>query len=164
MIGKDKNMTYPSEVVGDHSGLRFPVSYAVLEQGGAARLGELFHGLGTLSADNSVTAITHWAEFLWRRHGPQDRHRRQLCPQRGAADAAVREVHPSFGDPLRELFSPVMDPEARFALLSRRPDFPIAVPRCLFADYNAAHKTGLLITERLPYGEEGIERALEKCV
>ena len=157
-------MTYPSQVVGDHSGQCFPVSYAVLEQGGAALLGELFHGLGTLSADNSVTGITHWHEFFGGGMGRKVAIDVSYARDEGLPTRLFAKFTREFGDPLRELFSPVMDPEVRFALLSRRPDFPIAVPRCLFADYNATHKTGLLITERIPYGENGVERALEKCV
>ncbi len=164
MIGKDESLTYPSEVIGDHEGLRFPVSYAVLEQGGAARLSELFHGLGTLSADNSVTGITHWREFFGGGMGRKIAIDVTYARDEGLPTRLFAKFTREFGDPLRELFSPVMDPEVRFALLSRRPDFPIAVPRCMFADYNAAHKTGLLITERVPYGEDGIEPALEKCV
>ena len=57
-----------------------------------------------------------------------------------------------FGDPLRDSFAPLMEPEVRFALLSRRQDFPITLPECYFADYNRATATGILITERIAYG------------
>jgi hypothetical protein len=57
-----------------------------------------------------------------------------------------------------------MEAEVRFALLSRREDFPIPVPRCYFADYNAETVTGLLITERIAYGQGDIEPAHDKCL
>ena len=57
-----------------------------------------------------------------------------------------------------------MEFEVRFALLSRRPGFPIAVPKCLFADYHGPSGTGLLITERIPYGDSGIEPHYDKCM
>ncbi|MET0546576.1 MAG: hypothetical protein ABWZ40_09715, partial [Caulobacterales bacterium] len=69
-----------------------------------------------------------------------------------------------FGDPLRDLFGPLMEPEVRFALLSMQPDFPIHVPKCYFADYDPATLSGLLITERIPYGKGNIEPHQDKCL
>ena len=157
-------MSQPMDVIGDHTTVTFPVSYAALEQGGAARLTDLFHGQGTLGPDNAVTGITHWREFFGGGMGRKIAIDVTYARDEGLPTRLFAKFTREFGDPLRELFSPVMDPEVRFALLSRRPDFPIAVPRCLFADYSAEHKTGLLITERIPYGESGIEPAMEKCV
>ena len=57
-----------------------------------------------------------------------------------------------------------MEFEVRFALLSRTPGFPIAVPNCLFADYHGPSETGLLITDRIPYGDGGIEPDYDKCM
>ncbi len=57
-----------------------------------------------------------------------------------------------------------MEFEVRFALLSSTPGFPIAVPKCLFADYHAPSGTGLLITDRIPYGDSGIEPHYDKCM
>ena len=74
------------------------------------------------------------------------------------------KVPRDFGDPLRELFGPLMEPEVRFALLSRRDGFPIAVPKCYFADYNASTTSGILITERIAYGQGNIERCHDKCM
>ena len=38
------------------------------------------------------------------------------------------------------------------------------MPKCLFADYHEPSGTGLLITDRIPYGDSGIERHYEKCM
>lgn len=157
-------MQHPTQVKGDHSGIAFPVSYAVLEAGGATALTALFRQMGAISADNAVTAIPYWREFFGGGMGRKIAIDVAYARDEGAPTRLFAKFTREFGDPLRELFSPVMDPEVRFALLSRRPGFPLRVPRCMFADYNAEHKTGLLITERIPYGEEGIEPALEKCV
>lgn len=157
-------MTYPNAVTGDHIGIDFPVCYAELERGGEAMLTRLFREIGAVSADNAVTAITHWREFFGGGMGRKIAIDVTYARDEGLPTRLFAKFTREFGDPLRELFSPVMDPEVRFALLSRRADFPLRVPRCMFADYNAASKTGLLITERIPYGEEGIEPALEKCV
>ncbi|MFT4055065.1 MAG: hypothetical protein QM681_11210 [Novosphingobium sp.] len=157
-------MTYPTRVTGDHTAIEFPVSYDELEQGGAAALTDLFVRLGTLSVDNSVTGVTHWREFFGGGMGRKIAIDVTYAYDEGLPHRLFAKFTREFGDPLRELFSPVMEPEVRFALLSRRPDFPVRVPRCMFADYNAQMKTGLLITERIPYGEEGIEPALDKCL
>lgn len=157
-------MAYPDAVTGDHSGIVFPVSYAELEAGGAPMLTRLFREIGALSEDNAVTAIPHWREFFGGGMGRKIAIDVAYARDEGLPTRLFAKFTREFGDPLRELFSPVMDPEVRFALLSRRADFPLHVPRCMFGDYNAASKTGLLITERIPYGEEGIEPALEKCV
>ncbi len=57
-----------------------------------------------------------------------------------------------------------MEPEVRFALLSRREGFPIRVPQCYFADYDPTTKSGILITERIAYGKGAIEAAHDKCL
>lgn len=155
---------FPDQVTGDHNGVDFPVSYDVLQSGGADELTRLFREMGALGADNRVEAITHWREFFGGGMGRKIAIDVTYVQDQGLPTRLFAKFTREFGDPLRELFSPVMDPEVKFALLSRRPGFPLRVPRCMFADYNAEHKTGLLITERIPYGEDGIEPALEKCV
>ena len=57
-----------------------------------------------------------------------------------------------------------MEPEVRFAALSRAPGFPIAVPSVLFGDYHCGTGTGILITERIHFGTKGIERQYHKCL
>jgi len=155
---------HPTHVTGDHTGIAFPVSYAVLEEGGASALTTLFRQMEAISADNAVTTIVHWKEFFGGGMGRKIAIDVAYARDEGAPTRLFAKFTREFGDPLRDLFSPVMDPEVRFALLSRRPGFPLRVPRCMFGDYNAEFKTGLLITERIPYGSEGIEPALEKCV
>jgi hypothetical protein len=50
-----------------------------------------------------------------------------------------------------------MESEVRFGLLSQIPDFPVAVPTCLFAEYNLESGSGLLISERIQFGTAGVE-------
>ncbi len=68
-----------------------------------------------------------------------------------------------FDDPGRDLGRSQMALEVRFALLTRTPGFPIAVPRCLFADFHDGSGTGLLVTDRIHYGCNGIEPQYDKC-
>lgn len=161
---EQRQANYPRAVTGDHSGISFPASYAALEQGGAEALTALFRELGSIGPDNAVTAILHWQEFFGGGMGRKIAIDVAYARDERVPTRLFAKFTREFGDPLRELFSPVMDPEVRFALLSRRRGFPLRVPRCMFADYNAHFKSGLLITERIPYGREGVEPALEKCV
>jgi hypothetical protein len=57
-----------------------------------------------------------------------------------------------------------MEPEARFAAISRLPGFPISVPVAYFADYHHDSGTGLVITQRIAFGENGIEPMRVKCL
>lgn len=154
----------PRQVSCDHTGTAFPVSYDVLKAGGAGMLTRLFHAIGTLEPDNRVERITHWEEF----YGGGMGRKVVIDVEYASPGDAPQQLFAKFtreaGDPLQPLFSPVMDPEVRFALLSRRSDFPLNVPRCMFAGYNARHLAGLLITSRVPYGEDGVLPAMEKAV
>ena len=67
-------------------------------------------------------------------------------------------------NPIRDRGRTQMEPEVRFASLSRVPEFPIAVPYVQFADYQHRSGTRMLITERIRYGDKGIERHYHKCL
>jgi hypothetical protein len=57
-----------------------------------------------------------------------------------------------------------METEVRLASLSRLPGFPVAVPKCYFADYHQTTGTAILITERIAFGSGPIERLYGKCL
>ena len=57
-----------------------------------------------------------------------------------------------------------MESEVKFASLSLAPGFPIVVPRTLFADYHRATGTGILISQRIAFGVNGIEPQYHKCL
>lgn len=57
-----------------------------------------------------------------------------------------------------------MQPEVPFAQVSRLPGFPISVPVPYFADYHQESGTGLIITERIAFGEGAIEPHRRKCL
>ncbi len=67
-------------------------------------------------------------------------------------------------NPVRDRGKTQMEPEVRFASLSRVAGFPIAVPSALFGDYHRDSGTGILITERIRFGDNGIERQYHKCL
>jgi hypothetical protein len=68
-----------------------------------------------------------------------------------------------FDDPERDRGRTQMAPEVAFAALARRDGFPVTVPTVLFADYHRASGTGVLITERIPFGDNGVEPQYAKC-
>jgi hypothetical protein len=155
----------PVTVAGDYLGVPFPPTIERLLEQGPAFLTAAFHAAGVLPAGNRVTAITATKEFFGGGMG----RKLWLSVAYAETDEALRtdlfvKFPRDFGDPLRELFGPLMEPEVRFALLSRRPGFPIAVPKCYFADYNAATTSGILITERIAYGQGNIEPCHDKCL
>jgi len=67
-------------------------------------------------------------------------------------------------NPIRDRGKTQMEPEVRFASLSRAPGFPIAVPSAQFGDYHRQTGTGILITERIRFDNNGIERQYHKCL
>jgi hypothetical protein len=156
---------YPALVQGAWTGLKFPASIEALREQGCDFLTTAFHATGALSAGNRVVAISQFDEF----HGGGAGRKLRLSVEYAQAEAGLhRELFVKFprdfGDPLRDMFSALMEPETRFALLSRQPDFPVAVPRCYFADYDPQTSTGLLITERIAFGRDGIEPFQDKCL
>jgi hypothetical protein len=150
-------------VTGDFLGVPFPPTIEVLLEQGPDFLTRAFHAAGSLPPDDRVTAIAASSEFYGGGMGRKLLLSLDYARSRTLHRELFVKFPRDFGDPLRELFGPLMQAEVRFALLSRREDFPITVPKCYFADYNVATTSGILITERIPYGDGRIEPCHEKC-
>jgi hypothetical protein len=67
-------------------------------------------------------------------------------------------------DSIRDRGKSQMESEVLFASLSGAPGFPITVPATQFADYHRETGTGILISERIHFGVNGIERQYHKCL
>ncbi len=149
---------------GDTFGVPIPANPAALREGGADFLTRAMHAAGTLAADNRVTAITRCDDV---RGGSTGRKLLLSVDYARAEPRLPRELFVKFSrdldDPIRDLGRTQMQGEVRFALLSRAPEFPIAVPACAFADYASVSGTGVLITERIGFGRDGVEPQYEKC-
>jgi hypothetical protein len=135
-----------------------------LRDEGTAFLTRALHAMGTLAPDNRVTAVTGFEEFFGGGAGRKLVLTIDYANPRGLHRELFVKYPRDFGDPLRDLFAGLMDAETRFAHLSRRPGFPVPVPRCYFADYDPETGTGLLITERIAFGRDGIEPFQDKCL
>jgi hypothetical protein len=159
------DLAKPNFVPGRELGLAFPTNLAALEAGGCEFLTEAFRRSGAISPSNRVLAVTRFEEFFGGGMG-----RKALLsvsyaePEPGLHRDLFVKLPRDFGDPLREGFAPLMAPETRLALLSRGPEFPVTTARCYFADFDPESCTGLLITERVAYGEGDVEPALDKCL
>jgi hypothetical protein len=151
-------------VVGDQHGLEFPANPAALRGGGADFLTEAFRAAGALR-DNSVRSVTEFREVAEGSTG-----RKALLSveyARPAPDLPTElfvKFSRDFDNPVRDRGKTQMEPEVRFAALSRTPGFPIAVPAALFGDYHGDTGTGILITERILFDTNGIERQYHKCL
>jgi hypothetical protein len=151
-------------VAGDQYGLAIPVDPAALRRAGPQFLTEAFRASGAMR-DNSVTSITEFDEVA----GGSTGRKVALSVEydKPAADLHT-ELFVKFSrdldDPVRDRGKTQMESEVRFASLSRAPEFPIAVPTALFGDYQRESGTGILITERIRFGDNGIERQYHKCL
>jgi hypothetical protein len=150
---------------GEMLGPPIPAHAEALRAGGPAWLTEAFRATGALASDNRVTRITEAEERLGGGTG------RKLAlaveydrPQPGLPDVLFVKFSRDPDDAVRDSLRHQMESEVRFALLSRAPGFPITAPVCVYADYHLETGTGVLITERIPFGTGGIERAYEKCL
>lgn len=151
-------------MVGDQYGLPIPADPATLLSGGASFLTKAFRAAGTLG-DNPVVGISDYREIS----GGSTGRKVVLSVE---YDRPAPDLHTDlfvkfsrdFDNPVRDRGKTQMEPEVRFASLSRAAEFPIAVPSPLFADYHRPTGTGLLITERIDFGSNGIERQYHKCL
>ena len=149
-------------VRGDHLGIDMPAHIEALRDGGAPFLTEAFRAMGALD-DGAVGAVTELREF---QGGSTGRKALMSVSYDGAdlpTDLFVKFSR-DFDDAARDGGRTQMEFEVRFALLAQTPGFPIAVPNCMFADYHGPSGTGLLITDRIPYGANGIEPHYDKCM
>jgi hypothetical protein len=152
-------------VTGDQFGVPFPADPAALRSGGARFLTDAFRASGVLADGKAVTGITGFREVAG---GSTGRKVVLSVEYDEAAPGLHTELFVKFSrdldNPIRDRGKTQMEPEVRFASLSRVPGFPIAVPSALFGDYHRQTGTGILITERIRFGSNGIERQYHKCL
>ena len=150
---------------GDILGLDFPAHPEALLAGGPEFLTHAFRTSGALGEDNRVTHITGLDECML--GGTGVKALLSVAYQRDAPglsrDLFVKFSR-NFHDRVRDGGRHHMPPEVRLAHLSRDPDFPVAVPKCFYADIQQDTLTGILITERIAYGRGAIEPHHPKCM
>jgi hypothetical protein len=144
-------------VTGDHSGLSFPADPAALRDGGVAFLTNAFQTpVREINRCEDVAGGSTGRKMLldvtYENPGP-DLHTELFV-----------KFSRDFGDPRRDHGRTQMESEVKFASLAVLPGFPIAVPRAQFADYHRRTGTGILISQRIQFGANGIERQYHKCL
>lgn len=151
-------------VKGDLLGLSIPAHAAALREAGEDYLTEAFRASGALEADNRVTAITEFEEWIGGGTGSKLKLSVRYARPAALPTELFVKFSRNFDDEIRDRTKHHMEPEVRLALLSRVPGFPVAVPTCLLADFERDSGTGILITERIPYGRDPIEPHYPKCL
>jgi hypothetical protein len=143
---------------GDLLGYDFPVHVDALRSGGPTYLTRVFRATGSLGANNSVTAITQLEPFSGGSTGRKAVLRVTYeHPDPELPDQLFVKFSRDLDDEIRDRGKRQMASEVRFGLLSQIPDFPVAVPRCLFGEYHLESGSGLLISEKIAFGTDGIE-------
>ena len=151
-------------VRGDATGLQIPAHPDALIAAGPEFLTQALRAFGTIPPDNAVTAVsvtpcpggsTGKKLFLTLDYA-------QAQPQ--LERTIFAKFSRDFDDERRDWQHTEMAGEAKFVALSRGSQFPIRVPKGYFADYHEASGTGLVITECITYGEQGIEPHRRKCL
>ncbi|HMP56237.1 MAG TPA: hypothetical protein PKD92_06675 [Novosphingobium sp.] len=155
----------PDRVTGDATGLAIPAHPDALRAGGAAFLTAAFRAGGALAAPDEVAEVLHAEDC----EGGSTGRKMRLSVRYGRGDNGLPtrlfvKFSRDFTDPIRDRACIQMESEVRMARLSQLPGFPVVVPRCLFADYQAATGTGILIVAEVRFGEGGIEPHHEKCL
>lgn len=151
-------------VRGDHLGIDIPAEPADLKAGGPDFLTAAFRASGALSSGNAVAGITRFEELAV---GGTGRKLILSVVYDQPDDALPTELFVKFSrnsdDRVRDRLRNHMREEIALGLASRQPGFPVRVPLCMFADFQAETGTGILITERVLYGEHGVEPCHVKC-
>jgi hypothetical protein len=150
---------------GEIFGLHLPGDAEALLSDGTGFLTQAFRASGALSADNSVSRIVGWKEF----EGGGTGKKLVLTvayetPGPGLPDELFVKFSRNFDNELWDSGRFQMLSEVRFAVLSRSPDFPVPVPAMLFADVDPVSHTGLIVTECITYGRNGVEPLYLKCM
>ena len=152
-------------VVGENFGLEVPADAQTLIRGGTGFLTRAFRASGALADNNKVSRIVKAEEFFGGGTG-----KKLLLtvayelPEPALPEQLFIKFSRNFANEVWDRARFMMISEANFALLSRSQDFPVAVPACLFADIESQSGTGLIITECITYGRNGVEALYPKCM
>jgi hypothetical protein len=150
---------------GEFFGLPVPADPETLISNGGDFLTQAFRASGALSAANSVSRVIDSTAFNAGGTG-----KKLLltvayeAPAPGLPEQLFVKFSRNFDNELwdRERFSFIS--EVNFAIESSSPDFPVPVPATLFADVDPESATGLIVSECITYGSNGVEPHHLKCM
>jgi hypothetical protein len=152
-------------VPGDASGLALPTHPQAFRDAGADFLTRAFHAFGSLAADNAVARILEVMPCPAGNSG----QKLFLSVEYAQADPALHtdlfvKLSRDFADPFRDRRRYELEAEVRLAELSRLPAFPVHVAKPYFADFHHGSGSGILVTQRIAFGQDGIEPLRNKCM
>lgn len=153
-------------VPGDDTGLSIPAHGEALRGGGEALLTQAFRRFGALSDANLVKRITRWEKCP----GGSTGQKFYLSveyerPEPNLHTDLFVKFSRDFNDQIRDDRGKYeMESEVRLAALARLQSFPIRVPKPYFADFHGESKTGVLITQQIAFGADGVEPHRPKCL
>lgn len=151
--------------LGKIFGLAIPADAETLLSDGPAFLTKAFHTIGTLNTRNRVNRIVHAEDIVAGGTGKKLLLKVEYeLPEPDLFNELFIKFSRNFDNELWDRARSMMISEANFAVLSRSSDFPVRVPVCLFADVESASSTGLIITECIRYGQNGLESFYPKCL
>jgi hypothetical protein len=150
---------------GDATGVAMPAHPEALRQAGAAFLTQAFHAFGSLPADNAVAGITAIEPC----HAGNSGQKLFVSVEYARADPALHtelfvKLSRDFADAFRDRRKHELEAEVRLAALSRLPAFPVPVAKPYFADFHGESGTGILVTQRIAFGQDGLEPLRAKCM
>lgn len=150
---------------GDLFKLDIPADGSALISGGGEFLTKAFHAFGVLPANNKVSRMIRAEEFFGGGTGSKLVLTVEYeAPAPDLPNKLFVKFSRNFDDELCDSARFMMISEVNVAVLSRDPDFPVAVAKCLFADVELQSATGLIITEQIEYGANGLEALYPKCM
>lgn len=151
--------------LGQTTGLAIPAHPVALQVGGAEFLTQAFHAYGSLPRDARVARIVHSERCAIGSTGEKLYLTLAFEPAApGLPSEFFVKFSRHFSDPFHDRRRFELQSEIDFARLAAKPAFPIPVPRAFFGDYDGDSGTGLLITERIGFGQGGIEPVATKCM
>jgi hypothetical protein len=158
-------MTETHWVEGEQYGLRIPADLHTLLEGGPELLTEAFRASGALAEDNEVTGIVGAEEFEAGGTGKKAIVAvTYASPGPGLHEELFIKFSRNFDNELWDRARFLMLSEVSVAQVASQPGFPVPVPAVMFADVDPESMTGLIITERIPFGRDGIEPHHPKCL
>ncbi len=141
---------------GDRSGLRFPADAATLLDAGAQFLTRAFRDQHALAQKDSVVRIARSEDVDGGSTG-----RKLLLSVDYDTPTPPRELFVKFSrdfdDVGRDHGRSQLEAEVEVAILAATAHFPVAIPAVMFGDFERSSGTGILITERIVFGHNGID-------
>lgn len=149
---------------GETTGVRFPADPDTFRAAGPEFLTEALHAFGTLPPENRVQHITRLEPVTGGSTGRKARLDVEYVAPCELPTQLFVKFSRDFDDPRRDRGKSQMEREVAFGQLSARTDLPVAVPVCLFADFESTTDTGILLTGRIAYGMGQVEPHYDKCL